>query len=147
MTTEKEYVPHGYNARKHNAMFGPQIFGRNSSEPKPDAVLGTTLVLLNLAVFLGVIMFLAFLPGILHRRRERRRRSRLMEDTDTAHSSAEGMEMMNVGEPEARPEQSSDHEEQGQKPQGAQLVALELEKLRMTMYTQKFELHGYDHWP
>lgn len=146
MTTEKEYVPHAYNARKHNAMFGPQIFGRNSSEPKPDAVLGTTLVLVNLAVFLGVIMFLAFLPGILHRRRERRRRSRLMEDTDTAHS-AEGMEMMNVGEPEARPAQSSDHEEQGQKPQGAQLVALELEKLRMTMYTQKLELHGYDHWP
>ena len=143
------YKPHAYNPKKHQALFGPQNFGhdRNSSEPKPDAVLGTSLVLLNVAVILGVIIFLAALPGILQRRAERRRRLRLMEDTDTAASSTEGMEMMNVSEPEARPTPSGEHEEQGQRPRGTQLVVQELDKLRMTVYADRFERHGYDNWP
>ena len=75
-----------------------------------------------------------------------------MEDTDTASSAVDGMEMMNVGEPGAEePQQSSevggDHEERGEKPKGMALVTHELEKLRMSVYAEKFERHGFDHWP
>ena len=75
-----------------------------------------------------------------------------MEDTDTASSAVDGMEMMNVGEPGAQePQRSSevggDHEERGETPKRMALVTHELEKLRMSVYAEKFERHGFDHWP
>ena len=150
----------GYNPQRHKTLFGAAVFGHNVTDGEP--IQGHTDFLGVLRIIANVMFFIVlFIGGVKFfewndKRKERNelRRSAekkgMMKDTDPAPTGSDDIELTAVQDvPMASsvPAASSEHEEQGLRPDGSDGVAFELAKLRMDRYADAFMQHGYDHWP